>query len=724
MATTSTRTSHRRQAAPVRLDWSLKPRGVVSGTVQGTLALSALAIGADIADLEPLIGAGATVAGAVVSVLTSHHAQQAPSGVLYRLGCWIGAGGWLTWTMAASPGLKEAALSLLAGAGLAGGLAPLARPKKRPTAPSTREVMLSRTARAAREWQQRLADVCRVQVTVTNVIDWPTRAGYDVHVELPPTGTTADDIASQVKSLAAAARLPHGCGVEVVAGAHRGSIVLRVSTVNRLTARIPYPEDLGVGGSVYAPIGLGEFRDSTRAQVHLREASSLVIGKRGSGKTNTLDVLTAGAGRCADALVWHIDLNGGGLSQAWLAPWLEGRVERPAVDWAAKTPDEALVMVTAALAIVKDRKGSGAARKRAANTKLLPLGPDLPELFIFVDEAAEILKEGPTDDTIREVKDGLEELQRIGRNEGGNVVVSSLRGAGGMIPVNVRKLSDVRVGMFVQDKSELDFLFEYDPGIDPADLTGPGCGFLRTDDHAPRPFKAWELTPLTIEDLAVQIGQHRPDLDTRGQQIAGRGYASRYERMRAAFGSAAPSAPRTTGGDGGLPVPAAGRSLTPHRPAPVPATFEGNPFESWGGFGSPAVDDPATPAAAPNPFENWGGLPAVRAASQGDAPAPAPSTPAHPLPEIVTRVLGAFSQARDDRMHSETLADALGICTADGKGDAVALADLLRPLGITPMDKPFNRGGKPRRGYALTDVQAAAERIGRGELLAAADPSE
>ncbi|MGW0589001.1 hypothetical protein [Streptosporangium sp. NPDC002607] len=98
-----------------------------------------------------------------------------------------------------------------------------------------------------------------------------------------------------------------------------------------------------------------------------------------------------------------------------------------------------------------------------------------------------------------------------------------------------------------------------------------------------------------------------------------------------------------------------------------------------------------------------------------------PAAPARPLPEIVARVLDAFAQARDDRMHSETLADALGIHTAEGKGDAVALADLLRPLGITPMPTPFNRGGKPRRGYALADIQKAAERIGRGEPSPAAE---
>ncbi|MBB4920975.1 hypothetical protein [Streptosporangium saharense] len=699
MSTMSARPASRRRQQPARLDWSLTPRGAVSGTVQGALALSAVAIGADIADLDPLIGVSATMAAATISVLTSFHAQRPPAALLYRMGCWLGAGGWLTWTMAGA-GLREAVLTLLAGAGLAGGLAPLARSRKRAAAPG-QELVLARTAQSAEQWQRRIQAVCRVPVTVTNVIAWPTGAGYDVHVDLPPTGATVDTIAGQSKALAAAARLPHGCGVEVLDGAHRGSVVLRVSTVNRLQERLPYPADLGTGASIYDPIGLGEFRDSSLAGICLREAATLAIGKRGSGKTNLLDVLTAGIGRCRDALVWHIDLNGGGLSQLWLTPWLEGRAPRPAVDWAAKDPEEALAMAEAAVSIVKDRKNSGAARKRAANTKLLPLDETLPELFIVVDEAAEIMKDGTATDVIRDLKAALEELQRIGRNEGGNVVVSSLRGAGGMIPVNVRKLSDVRIGMFVQDKSELDFLFEYDPGIDPADLTGPGSGFLRTDEESPRPFKAWELKPTDIEVQAVRIGQARPDLDERAQQIAGDAYANRYARMRRAFGS---------GSAANLPAPAPQRPLARPTPAPAASAPGTNPFEAWGGFQSPA------PAAPANPFEAWGGLqiPAAPAAALDQT---APAEPARPLPEIVTRTLAAFAAARDDRMHSEPLAEALGFATpAD-------LAEALRPYGITPMDQPFQRGGKARRGYALADVETAAERIGRGELPDAPETS-
>ena len=126
----------------------------------------------------------------------------------------------------------------------------------------------------------------------------------------------------------------------------------------------------------------------------MRQASVLVIGQTGSGKTILLNVLTAGAGRCRDALVWHIDLNGGSLSQMWLAPWLEGHTDRPAIDWAASTPAEALDMALAALRIAKDRKTSARKLKIAADTTLMPVSPDLPEIVIFLDEGAEAVSPG------------------------------------------------------------------------------------------------------------------------------------------------------------------------------------------------------------------------------------------------------------------------------------------------------------------------------------------
>ncbi|WP_432924287.1 hypothetical protein ACQPZZ_29090 [Microbispora sp. CA-135349] len=546
--------------------------------------------------------------------------------------------------------------------------------------------------------------VCRVRVSVTDVREWPTRTGYDIHADLPGAGSTRAHLAAAADALAVDARLPMGCGVEISPGAHRGAVVLRVATVNRLTQNIDYPADYRAR-SILDPVALGEYRDGSTAAVLLRESSALVTGQKGSGKTTTLHALTAGIGLCRDAIVWHIDLNGGGMSQAWLHPWLEGDSPRPAVDWAAATPDEALELAETARAIAKDRKKSTRALKIRANSSLMPVSPELPEIVVIVDEGAESLS--PTNRDTRELREALEEIQRIGRNEAVNVVFSSLRATQDMISANVKKQSAVRVGMYVTDEEELSFLFGWSRrGLSLADLPGPGCGFVQDGQAAPRPFRGYFMQPGDVVDAAHAVARTRPELDAAARQVAGQVYATRYDRMRAAF----------TDLDGEHQEEPPARYVTPAPVAPVRPRLASVPCgpdaSAW-----PDLRDLVKPPAAPSMTRaaDWPDLlprqrrPEVVRAEQVPA-VPAAPAPARPLPEVLRRALAAYEAAGDDRMHSAALAEALGAA------DALALAALLRPLGVTTLPRAFIRGGTEARGYALADLQAAAERVCSGEL--------
>ncbi|MBX6168532.1 MAG: hypothetical protein IRY84_12955 [Thermobispora bispora] len=690
------------RAARDRLDWSLTPRGPVSGTVQGALALAAVAVTGNLAELSPAWGGVATAAGAVATVIRSYHLAHPPAGLLYRLGCWIGAGSWLTYTLTAGLWSQGAWAALGIGAVAAGLLSPLGRttPRRRDRAGTSRALVLGRTARVGEEWERRVQRVCRIRITVTDVREWPTRCGYDVHAELPGAGSTRAQLVSAADALATDARLPQGCGVEISPGEHRGAVVLRVSTVNRLNEDIDYPADYRPR-SILDPVPLGEYRDGSTAEVLLRESSALVTGQKGSGKTTTLHALTAGIGLCRDAIVWHIDLNGGGMSQAWLHSWLEGDSPRPAVDWAAATPDEALVLAETALAIAKDRKKSTRALKIRANSSLMPVSPELPEIVVIVDEGAESLS--PTNRDTRELREALEEIQRIGRNEAVNVIVSSLRATQDMISANVRKQSAVRVGMYVQDEEELAFLFGWNKGLSLADLPGPGCGFVQDGQAAPRPFRGYFMRPGDVVDAAHAVARIRPELDPAARRVAGEAYARRYERMRAAF--------TDLDTDSGEQIPAA----QPRRFVAAPAAGRrhlisvpcGPDAAAWPDLR--AMTAPARPVVAASAAD-WPDLlprqrqPEVTRAEQIPAVAPA-----RPLPEILTRALAAIDAAGDDRMHSAALADALGIAPTE-------LAALLRPLGVTTLPRAFIRGGREARGYARDDLAAAAERIRRGEV--------
>lgn len=83
----------------------------------------------------------------------------------------------------------------------------------------------------------------------------------------------------------------------------------------------------------------------------------------------------------------------------------------------------------------------------------------------------------------------------------------------------------------------------------------------------------------------------------------------------------------------------------------------------------------------------------------------ADDAPDRPIPDLLRRVLAAFDQARDDRIHSEVLAAVLGI---DSVHD---LAEQLSHYGIRSRKNSFERGGIRRRGYDRGDVLAAIESL-------------
>ncbi|MFG1755920.1 serine/threonine-protein kinase [Streptosporangium sandarakinum] len=691
------------------VDWSLTPRGPISATVQGSLALAAAATVGDAVALSPIWGGTATAAGALALVVAGAHRQLAPSALLYRLGCWIGAGAWWTYTLAATPWTQGAWAALGIGGVVAGLMAPLGRSsaKAQAAARAGGALVLRASTRIGTEWETRIRRVCRIAATVTAVQPWPTGAGYDVFVDLPGAGSTRAQLAGHADALATDARLPEGCGVEVRPGAHRGAVVLKVATVNRLMETIPYPA--ARPGSILTPRALGEYRDSETAAVLLRESSVLVTGQKGSGKTNTLHVLTAEVGLCTDALVWHIDLNGGGMSQAWLHPWLEAGTGRPAIDWAAATPEEGLAIAEAAVAIAKDRKKSTRALKIQANSSLMPVSAALPEIVVLIDEGAEALSPTNRDPVLRDLREAIEELQRIGRNEACNVVVSSLRATSDMIAPNIKKQSAVRVGMYVQDEEELGYLFGYNRGVSTADLPGPGCGFLADGQGAPRPFRAYGMQPGTIVEIAQVIARVRPELDEAARRAAGQEYEGRYGRMRRVFTDLdgqdddhgqepteeLPAAPRSPA------VPPVGRRHLTAVPGGADASAWGDPLSlARRTRPVPVVTDAS---AWPDPPKR------MRAEQMHPVDAPA-----RPVPQIVVRALAAMADANDDRMHSATLAEALGVTPTE-------LAALLRPLGVTTLPRAFLRGGREARGYAREDLQTAAERIGRGEVEVPAD---
>ena len=661
-----------------RADWSLTPRGVASTVAQASMGLGAAAAVGELAHVNPVWGAGVAVAGALGHLAVSAHHAYAPSAIMYRLGAWAGAGGWLTWALSGEHNLftQPGIISLGAGALVAGIAAPLANNTRDGDRPS-RALILRSAARAGDEWADRIARVCRVRVKVTNVVTWPSGAGYDVHADLPAGGVTRRQIAERAEGLATDARLPEGCGVQVDAGPHRGAIILRVATVNRLADHIAYPGDYSPR-SILQPIGFGEYPDSSLVEAPLRQLSLLIAGPRGKGKTTFLQVLTAALLRCRDNLVWHLDLNGGGITQPWIDVWLDGRVRRCPIDWPAANLPEAKRALRAAVAIAKHRKTAYRKLKREHNQSLLPISASLPQITIIVDEGAEAVKD-------RELEQLMAELQNIGRDSATNVEVSALRPTSDIVPVNMRKQTGVRIQTHGPDEEELNHMFGWNRRLSMDDLAGTGTGYLSLDGAAPRPFRWFNLTPMQIEEVAVAVADIMPDLDEASAKAAGLDYATRYERIREAFDD-------DTEYVDDEPEP----STPPSFGRPELTAINGG----LGGGGWDALDE-VLGRTGPTGAEPITGRRATAELTRA---------PVQAVPQILVRALAAFDAAGDDRMHSETLAQALGISSAHD------MAKLLRPLGVNSLASPFSRGGDLKRGYARADFATAADRVASGEL--------
>src|SRR5690606_21058924 len=154
-----------------------------------------------------------------------------------------------------------------------------------------------------------------------------------------------------------------------------------------------------------------------------------IVGKRGSGKTTLLHGLTATIGSCRDALVWHIDLNGGSLPQPWIEAWLRGEVARPPVDWAAPTVHEAILTMGAAVRMPMERKVGYCGLRRAHDVSLMPMSPEPAAAeIITVAGAGALAAVGGGE--VAELSMLPAGIQRFARGAGIYAAIWALRGTG------------------------------------------------------------------------------------------------------------------------------------------------------------------------------------------------------------------------------------------------------------------------------------------------------
>lgn len=577
----------------MHIDWD-SGHGPFTAPISATSSMLAASYAGYAAHLSPGWAAAAAGAGLVGSHIAGRQSGGGRASLALRAAAWVGAGAWCSWALTVGPWTTQCLAALAAGgvglgAALAGDRAARRRADNRRAAEqdaADRALMTGRHRKIAAEWSARFSRVSGIDsVQVVGVEMWE-HGGMTLEGRLPEGGYTWRSMQPCADGLAGDARLPTGCTVEITEGADRGAFLAHIETENHVSGEpAMYPAD-------YSPLSmndglpLGGHRDGAEAAPCIREATAIVTGRKGSGKSNLMHVSLAGQNRMDDALVWVLDLNGGGLALPWLRAWHRaGQPGRPPIDWVADTPDKALAMTTALLAIAKARKPGYADLMIEHDDDKLPVSPSVPGIILNADEIAELYSsKARRDPTLRAAGDRLLQVIELARAVACNVVASALRATQDVLeePQLVVQ-SGLKIAM-KSDEREIAYLMGWGDKISPEDMPEPGTGAIKELDAPARPFRAYRITPSEIARVVEATADCRPELDELSRRAAGESYERRWENSEHLLtGSAAPA-------------PAA---AAPAPPAARPARDGwSDPTAGWDAPAAPAPADTSETAIA------------------------------------------------------------------------------------------------------------------------------
>lgn len=560
----------------MNLDWDAK-HGPVTGPINTGLATLAVGYAGHVVGMPWEWAALTAAAGAAGTHIAGVRAKVTRATLTLRAAGWLAAGGWCSWAIESGPWTQAGIGSLLAGvlglgAAMAGAHhveAKAEEERAEQEAAARRATLDGKRKQIADEWEDRIVRVCHgTVVQIVGVEQWPSGGGFSLDGECGAGGTRWKDIATYKEQLAADAKLAEGCGVEVEPGAHRGAVLIHVTTVNRLVDDVDYPADYSPL-TVNAPAPVGVRRDGTpEGPVH-RQASMLIVGQRGSGKSNLMHVQVANNCRMIDSISWAIDLNGGGLALKWMRAWhTAGRPGRPPIDWVADTPQKARAMAAALVRIAKARKVGYQDREIAANDDKLPVDHEVPEIRVFNDEGAEIFStRSRRQDILRAIGDDLIQTLEIARAAAVNETTSGLRATQDVLSdPQVLKQSTYKAGMKVAHDAELNYLFGYNHGATAEDAPYPGCALIQDGEGQVHPVKIYRLKPDQILDIVKATADRRPELDELSRRAAGDAYEQRWMNTDHLFGIG--SAPAVT--------------VVEEREAPAPPARGTGVTDGWG----------------------------------------------------------------------------------------------------------------------------------------------
>jgi hypothetical protein len=255
----------------------------------------------------------------------------------------------------------------------------------------------------------------------------------------------------------------------------------------------------------------------------------LMGGATGSGKTNTLNVMTCGLAACGDTVIWAIEVAKAGQGQA---AWL------PCFDWLATRLEEAVAMLDAAVAIIEARSRvlAAAAARGKGDDKVVPT-PDLPLLVIIIDEAAALfgIKTGDPHrvELAAQATERARQVAQTGRSAGVALLVTTLRPTVAALgdDGDLRSQLHPNLCLRMNRRADVGFVLQ-NVDLDTVDATlfnVPGLLYVQDGpDVDPLPVRSYALfQPPIVNRLAHAFATARPTLEAVAIAAAGEAYAER-----------------------------------------------------------------------------------------------------------------------------------------------------------------------------------------------------
>lgn len=730
---------------------TFSPRhGPFSGV--GNIALGAAAVcaaneawGWGIEPWWALAGAGA---GLLISQVGAHAAKVGVSSRVYQAVCWMAGGAWTGYVLENTLWDVPTVAAGVGAAFVAALAAPVVADLQRSRGQKAKALAEDdKRMRLGAQWVARLQRVCRIHgAQIKGITPWrypdpetgvKRRTGYTIEVLIPQGGQGWKSIAQHREALATDLDLPVGCTVSVERGATGRRALIHVTTVNCLTKDIKLAMPKVLPASINDPLTIGLTTRGKPVALPLKWASGVLVGAKRQGKSNTIKSLARQALRCDDVLIIGVDPNGGAVFAPFLRPWLEGKVERPAIDWVAVDEAETIRMLEFwARAVERRRSGYAQHMWESGGDDKLAVSHKIPHILLLTDESKSLPAKA---------KDLLVQINDRGGAASVSMLTSWLRAiANGRegLPRDLLVQSEIRLTVRVNEDGELKHAFSHGRGIPAAgEAPAPGWGHFRPSPNDPAElYKSARSTDQDAYDEAIATGGFRPLLDAvtigperelyegRWKRALEQGWLSKLcpqgvalEKVIAPVGSVSAGEGRI-GGQGG-PVEEMGGSVAER--AAERATRRRQRTEEWRervrrnserdqgeqevpegvGVGFPALSDEEIRAR----FEVMSA-----ALEQESEKGPGPVRE-FPLPPFLEAVLGLLQELDTDGLHRKVLADHLTL------GDREWASKLMRALEVKAWEGTFRMSGHPgfgsARGWKREAIEAVAEQIRAGRAV-------